>query len=146
MSAEARGPCAPLPPGSVIGILGGGQLGRMAAQAAAALGYRSHVYCPEADAPGAQVTPLATVAAYDDEAALARFADSVDLASYEFENIPLETVEAVAARVPVRPGPEVLRICRNRRREKDFCASLGVPTTAHRSVATPEDLRAAVRE
>ena len=95
----------PLPPGSVIGILGGGQLGRMAAQAAAQLGYACHIYCPETAAPAAQVSAGSTVAAYDDEAALAEFADSVDVVTFEFENVPLETAAYLAERVPVRPDP-----------------------------------------
>ena len=83
-----------LAPGAVIGILGSGQLGRMSALAAARLGYRCHIYGPEPDAPAAQVSNLTTVAAYDDEAALARFATAVDVVTFEFENIPFATVEA----------------------------------------------------
>jgi phosphoribosylaminoimidazole carboxylase (NCAIR synthetase) len=77
-------------PGGIIGILGGGQLGRMTALAAANLGYRCHIFCPEPDSPAMQVTPLATVAAYEDAVALARFADAVDVVTFEFENVPAQ--------------------------------------------------------
>ena len=103
MPSSARS--GPLPPGSVIGILGGGQLGRMIALAAAELGYRCHVFTPEADAPAAQVTDRATVADWQDAAALAAFAAACDVVTYEFENIPARTAELVARRVPLRPGP-----------------------------------------
>ena len=78
----------PLPPGSTIGILGGGQLGRMTALAAAQLGYRCHIFCPGEDEPASQVVPRTTVAPYDDEAALAAFAEAVDVVTLEFENVP----------------------------------------------------------
>ena len=94
----------PLPPGSVIGVLGGGQLGRMLALAAARIGYRCHVFSPEDDAPAAQVTNRATVAAYDDEAALAAFARACDVITYEFENIPAACAAFLAARAPLRPS------------------------------------------
>jgi 5-(carboxyamino)imidazole ribonucleotide synthase len=136
----------PLAPGAVIGILGGGQLGRMAALAAARLGYRCHIYCPEPDAPAAQVTPLFTCAAYEDEGALAGFAEAVDLVTFEFENIPLTAAEFLAPRVPLRPGPEVLKICQNRLREKDFCQSVKVPTTRYAEVNTPDGLTRVVHD
>ncbi len=104
----------PLAPGTVIGILGGGQLGRMSALAAARLGYRCHIYCPEPAAPAAQVTNSATVAAYQDEEALARFAAAVDVVTFEFENIPVSTVETLSNLVPLRPKADVLRICQDR--------------------------------
>ena len=78
----------PLPPGATIGILGGGQLGRMSAMAAARLGYRCHVFAPDADSPGMQIAAATTVAAYEDEAALRRFAAAVDVVTFEFENVP----------------------------------------------------------
>ncbi len=137
---------APLPPGSVIGILGGGQLGRMAAQAAAQLGYRCHIFTPERHAPATQVTPLATIAAYDDQAALGAFAEAVDLVSFEFENIPIETVQYLSQRVLLRPRPEILRICQNRLREKDFCREAKVPTTRYGEVASRESLLRVVRD
>ncbi len=136
----------PLPPGAVIGMLGGGQLGRMTALAAANLGYRTHVYCPEPDAPAAQVTARATTAAYDDWAALDAFADAVDVATYEFENIPFATAERIAARVPLMPSTEALRICQNRLREKAFCRDLEIPTARWAEVDGPPALRAALAE
>ena len=133
-------------PGGTIGILGGGQLGRMIALAAAALGYRSHIFCPEPDSPAMQVTPSATLAAYDNEEALARFAAAVDIVTFEFENVPAETAEFLALRKPVRPGPEALRIGQDRVREKQFLNSIGAPTTAFREVASASDLMGAVGE
>jgi len=94
-------------PGSTIGILGGGQLGRMTALAAARLGYRVHSYCPEADSPAFQVSAAATTAAYDDRDALARFAGSVDVITFEFENVPSATAELLAAMKPTRPRPQL---------------------------------------
>lgn len=126
----------PLPPGGVIGILGGGQLGRMTALAAAALGYRCHVYSPEPDAPAAQVTDRSTIADYQDREALTRFAQTVDVVTYEFENIPLEPVEDLAMIVPVRPSPRILKICQDRLREKDFVNRLGIGTTRYRAVTS----------
>jgi len=131
-------------PGAIIGILGGGQLGRMTALAAARLGLRTHVYCPEPDGPAAQVTPLATVAAYDDRAALARFAATVDVVTFEFENIPAATAEFLAARRPTRPGPRVLHLCQQRLREKDFLAAIGVPVTRYLPVPAAAALPAAL--
>jgi 5-(carboxyamino)imidazole ribonucleotide synthase len=136
----------PLRPGSVIGLLGGGQLGRMTALAAAALGYRVHVFCPEKDAPAAQVTPLLTQAAYDDEEALAAFAAAVDVVTYEFENVPAATADFLAERKPVRPGPNVLRNCQNRLREKDYLRTIGVPTTRFAEVTGIEALTRVVRD
>ena len=99
-----------LAPGAVIGILGGGQLGRMTALAAARLGYRCHVFAPEPDGPAAQVTNCATIASYEDAAALARFARSVDVITIEFENLPLAPLAELARAAPMRPSPEVLAI------------------------------------
>ena len=109
-----------LEPGAIIGILGGGQLGRMTALAAARLGYRTHIYTTEADSPGAQVTSLVTVASLDDAAALEQFARAVDVVTYETENIPVEAVERILAHTPVHPGQEVLRVAQDRLREKDY--------------------------
>ncbi len=134
----------PLAPGATIGILGSGQLGRMAALAAARLGYRCHAYGPEADAPANQVSAAATVAAYNDEAALASFAAAVDVVTFEFENIPLATVEVLERLVPLRPNARVLSICQHRLREKDFCNSFSVPTAAYRAAEDLESLGRAV--
>ena len=95
-----------LAPGGTIGILGGGQLGRMTAMAAARLGLRVHCFDPDAAAPAAQLCNHHVSAAYDDTAALEAFAADIDVATYEFENIPLQAAETVAARVPLFPRPE----------------------------------------
>ncbi len=137
---------SPLRPGAVIGILGGGQLGRMTAIAAAHLGYRSHVFCPDADAPATHVTSRATIAPYEDEAALAAFAAAVDVVTIEFENIPLTAAQFLAARVPFHPDPAILSICQNRLREKEFCGKIGVPTTRYTSVTDAASLAAAVAD
>ena len=135
---------AGLPPGSVIGILGGGQLGRMIAAAAARLGYRCHVYCPEPDAPAAEVAAFATCADYRDEAALAGFANSVDVVTLEFENVPAETVERLAETVPVRPDARALAIAQDRVEEKSFLNAIGVSTTRFAAVASAANLRRAM--
>ena len=136
----------PLPPGAVIGMLGGGQLGRMAAMAAAHLGYRCHVFCPDADAPATQVTSRATIADYGDESALAEFADGVDVVTYEFENVPSTTAAFLAERVPVRPDPSVLHVCQDRRREKALCRKTGVRTTDFAEITDLPGLRTALIE
>jgi 5-(carboxyamino)imidazole ribonucleotide synthase len=133
-------------PGATIGILGGGQLGRMTALAAAELGYRCHIYSPEPDSPASHVSRAETVAAYDDRAALSAFARSVDVVTYEFENIPVEPVDFLAHIVPVRPKPAVLAICQDRLREKDFLNSIGVATARFQEVSGAAGLARAVRD
>lgn len=133
-----------LPPGSVIGILGGGQLGRMSALAAGRLGYKVHIFSPEEDGPAAQVAWRNTVASYDDLAALEAFARSVDVVTFEFENIPAAAAEVLAKVKPTRPAPSVLHITQERLREKRFLVSIGVPVTAFREVTSPAELPAAV--
>jgi 5-(carboxyamino)imidazole ribonucleotide synthase len=135
-----------LAPGATIGILGGGQLGRMTAQAAARLGFMTHIFSTEADSPGAQVTPYVTVAALDDAEALARFASSVDVVTYETENIPLATLDAILPQAPVRPGLEVLRVAQDRLREKDYLRSIDVATAQYREVTGPDALGRAIRD
>jgi 5-(carboxyamino)imidazole ribonucleotide synthase len=132
-----------LAPGACIGIVGGGQLGRMTALAAARLGYRCHVFTPEADSPAAQVTDRATVAAYDDLGALERFGRAVDVVTIEFENLPLEPLARLASLVPMLPAPAVLAICQDRRREKEFLNRIGVATAPWRAVSDARDLAAA---
>lgn len=117
-----------LPPGSTIGILGGGQLGRMLALAAARLGLKTHIYAPEADSPAFDVSGTRTIASYDDEAALAAFAKSIDVATYEFENIPAKTVEFLAKSIPVRPGAKALACAQDRMNEKTLARQLGAMT------------------
>src|SRR5258708_16340544 len=135
-----------IPPGAKIGILGGGQLGRMTALAAAALGYKCHIFSPDKDAPAAHVADAATVAAYTDEKALAKFASQVAVVTYEFENIPYLPVAAIAERVPVRPSPTVLQIAQDRLREKEFLNSVGAGTAKYRPVSNLADLMAGVEE
>ncbi len=132
-----------IPPGATIGILGGGQLGRMIVMAAARLGYRCHVYCPDRDAPATHVA-AATIAPYDDGAALAAFARAVDVVTLEFENVPLAAIETVAATTPCRPGAAALAVAQDRLREKKFMADAGVPVTRHAAVDSPAALDAAV--
>ncbi len=140
MSAEI------LAPGSIIGILGGGQLGRMMALDAAKLGYRCHIFCPGETSPAGDVSAASTTAAYDDEAALQRFAESVDVVTYEFENVPAATAAFLAERLPVRPGPKVLEVSQNRGREKGFLRSLGIGTAPFALVRSEEELDRAVAE
>ncbi|MFZ2005345.1 MAG: 5-(carboxyamino)imidazole ribonucleotide synthase [Stellaceae bacterium] len=125
-----------LNPGATIGILGGGQLGRMTAMAAARLGYRVHVFATERESPAAQVAAGATVAAWDDAAAIARFAEEIDVATFEFENIPADAVRRVAALKPVMPRPEILEIAQDRLWEKDFLNRIGVATTGYREITS----------
>ncbi len=131
-------------PGGTIGILGGGQLGRMLSLAAAELGLSCHVYCPpDADgraSPAAQVAAAATLASYDDEAALEAFAASVDVITYEFENIPAASAALLARHVPVFPAPDVLAIAQDRLREKTFLQEAGIAVAAFVPVAREEDL------
>jgi len=135
-----------LAPGACIGVVGGGQLGRMSALAAARLGYRCHVLTPEPDSPAAQVTDRTTVAAYDDAAALERFARAVDVVTIEFENLPVAPLAWLAERVPVHPAPAVLAICQDRLREKAFLAGIGAATAPWRPVHTSAELAAALAE
>jgi 5-(carboxyamino)imidazole ribonucleotide synthase len=135
-----------LVPGATIGILGGGQLGRMTALAAARLGYRCHVFADESDSPTAQICGAATVAEFTDHEALERFAGAVDIATFEFENIPAEAVRRVAEFKPVLPRPEILEIAQDRLREKDFLRSIGVETTAYREISDAAALARAMRD
>ena len=133
-----------LKPGATIGILGSGQLGRMLALAAARLGFKCHIFAPDRDSPAFDVVRHATFADYADEQALARFAQSVDVVTYEFENIPAGAATFLAARVPVLPDPKVLATTQDRLAEKDFVAGLGVGTAPYAAVATPAELCAAL--
>ncbi len=135
---------APLPPGSTVGILGGGQLGRMLAIAAARLGLKAHVYAPEAVSPAADVSAALTRAAYDDAAALTEFAQAVDVVTYEFENVPAETVEILSPLVPVRPGAKALATSQDRLVEKEFLNGIGLKTAPFFDIVTLEDLEAAL--
>lgn len=131
-------------PGSIIGILGGGQLGRMLAMAAARMGYHCHIFAPEADPPAAEVVAHVTRADYTDDAAMAAFARACAVVTYEFENIPLDPVARIAGLVPVRPGTEALRITQDRIFEKEFCNSRGINTAPWRKVTSVPELKAAI--
>ena len=133
-----------LEPGATIGILGSGQLGRMLALAAARLGFKCHIFAPDRDSPAFDVVRESTRADYDDEQALARFAESVDVVTYEFENIPAETAAFLAPLVPVLPDPRILATTQDRIAEKDFIAGLGIGTAPYAAVATSAELSAAL--
>ncbi|MCJ2013159.1 5-(carboxyamino)imidazole ribonucleotide synthase [Methylobacterium sp. J-076] len=131
-------------PGSVLGIVGGGQLGRMIALAAANHGLKVHVYAPDADSPAFDVAARTTCAAYDDEAALAAFAAAVDVVTYEFENIPRATAEVLARHAPLHPNADALATTQDRLSEKAFINGLGIPTAPFQPVDTPDDLARAL--
>lgn len=133
-----------LAPNATIGIVGGGQLGRMSALAAARLGLRCHILTPEADSPAGQVAAGVTLGDYEDVAALRAFADAVDVITFEFENVSAEGLALLASLKPVRPGVEVLRISQDRVLEKSTLNAAGVPTAPWREVTSPEALEAAV--
>jgi 5-(carboxyamino)imidazole ribonucleotide synthase len=135
----------PLGPDATIGILGGGQLGRMLALAAARLGFKCHVLCPDPHSPAFDVVRRVTEADYADMAALDRFANDVDVVTYEFENVPAETATFLSARKPVLPDPKVLATTQDRLIEKEFVKSLGIGTAGFAPVDSPEGLTAALR-
>jgi len=131
-------------PGKTIGILGGGQLGRMFAIAARRMGYRVHALDPAQDGPAGQVADVEWVAPYEDVEAARRFAAAVDVVTFEFENVPSETLSAVAELRPVYPSPQVLDTCRHRLREKQFLSRNGFPVAPFAAVASVADLREAL--
>src|SRR3954464_9392309 len=133
-----------LKPGDSIGILGGGQLGRMLATAAARLGFRCQIFSPDPDSPAFDVVQHATCAEYADVEALELFANDVDLVTYEFENVPAAAAMVLAARRPVLPEYTVLGTTQDRLAEKDFVTGLGLGTTAYADVSSVEALRAAM--
>jgi 5-(carboxyamino)imidazole ribonucleotide synthase len=134
----------PLGSDATIGILGGGQLGRMLALAAARLGFKCHVLCPDPHSPAFDVVRRVTEADYLDMAALDRFAADVDVVTYEFENVPAETATFLSARKPVLPDPTVLATTQDRLIEKEFVTSLGIGTADFAAVDSPEELAAAL--
>lgn len=136
----------PLPPGSTIGILGGGQLGRMLAAAAAQLGYRTHVLAPDRESVAAQSASSMTRADYHNRIVLADFANACDVVTYEFENIELGPVEWLAARVPVHPHPRALKIAQDRVTEKRFVEGLGGRAACWAEVTDLAALEAALTE
>jgi 5-(carboxyamino)imidazole ribonucleotide synthase len=133
-----------LKPGDTIGILGGGQLGRMLAMAAARLGLKCHVYSPDPDSPAFDVVQRATCAEYADVAALELFAAEVDVVTYEFENVPSGTAMILAARRPVLPDHAVLQITQDRLAEKDFVRKLGIATADYADVTSLDTLKQAI--
>jgi 5-(carboxyamino)imidazole ribonucleotide synthase len=135
-----------LPTGAVIGILGGGQLGRMLSVAASRLGFRSHIFEPGANPPAGQVADQVTTAAYDDVDALTRFAASVDVITYEFENIPTQALDILEQHRPIRPGREALRISQDRLTEKTFLQSLGLKTAPFADISDLASLEAALTD
>jgi len=134
-----------LKPGATIGILGGGQLARMLALAAAPLGFRCHVFSPEKDSCAFDVVHAGTCAAYEDEAALSRFAGSVDVITYEFENVPAKTAAFLARRKPVLPDPKVLETTQDRLIEKNFISGLKIATASYAPVHSAMQLADAVK-
>ena len=135
---------SPLPPGSTVGILGGGQLARMLSLAAARLGIDCHIYAPEADSPAFAVSAARTVADYEDFAALEDFARQVDVITYEFENVPAATAAFLQSRKPVAPGVAALETAQDRIREKTFISGLGIPVAPFAEVSDLASLEAAL--
>jgi 5-(carboxyamino)imidazole ribonucleotide synthase len=133
-----------LAPGATIGILGGGQLGRMLSVAASRLGYKTHIFEPGANPPAADVAHALTTASYDDLPALRAFAASVDVITYEFENIPTAALDALEAIRPIRPNRRALAISQDRIQEKDFLTGLGLTCAPYAPVQSLPDLQAAI--
>lgn len=133
-----------IPPGAALGVLGSGQLGRMFAIAARRLGYRVHVLSPDSDTPTGQVADVEINAAYDDLDAIARFAQGVQVVTFEFENVPAATTAACERFAPVRPGGQVLHVTQHRLREKTYLKNIGVPVTPFAAVRSLADLDAAL--
>jgi len=131
----------PVPPGGTIGIVGGGQLGRMLAMAAARLGLKSCIYNDTADAPAFQVTPQSLVAPYDDLNMLAAFADACDVVTFEFENLPAHAIAHMAEHVTVRPGAHALAMTQDRLTEKTFVEKLGLKTAPFHDVSSAQQAR-----
>ena len=131
-------------PGAALGVLGGGQLGRMFAIAARRMGYRVHTFSPEDDTPAGQVADLEVTASYEDLDALRAFASGVDVVTFEFENVPIEAIDAVEALAPVRPSGVALHTAQQRAREKMFLADRGLPTAPFAPAASLDELWDAV--
>lgn len=133
-----------LPPGSTVGILGGGQLGRMLALAAARLGLKIRIYCDEPNAPASEVAAFSTVGAFEDETAIGTFAASVDVVTCEFENVPARALEVAGRSTPVYPPAKAFAIAQDRLAEKDFLRGLGIPVADYAAVDDEPSLRAAL--
>ncbi|MBV8782038.1 MAG: 5-(carboxyamino)imidazole ribonucleotide synthase [Phycisphaerae bacterium] len=133
----------PILPGQTIGILGGGQLGRMFTIAARQMGYRVHTMDPTSDCPTGQIADLQITASYDDVEAARQFAHGVDVVTFEFENVPASTLAAIEEIRPVHPSPQTLDTCRHRLHEKDFLTRHGLPVARYQRVSNVDELRAA---
>lgn len=133
-----------VPPGSAVGVLGSGQLGRMFALAARRLGYRVHTFSPESDTPTGQVADVEITAPYDDLDAVRKFARGVKVVTFEFENVPAACVTAAEECAPVRPNAQALHVSQHRLREKQFLSQKGFPVAAFRHVQNLGELEAAV--
>lgn len=136
----------PLPQGATIGILGGGQLGRMLSIAASRLGFKTHIFEPGANPPAGHVADQVTTAGYDDEDALRAFANAVDVVTYEFENIPTSALDVIEAIRTIRPGREALRVSQDRLTEKNFLQDLGLTVAPFANVESRSDLDAALTQ
>ncbi len=134
--SEIKRLAKPVPPGSVVGIIGGGQLGRMLALAAARLGLKAAIYNDDNHAPAFQVTPLEVAARYDDDNMLSGFAEICDVITFEFENLPADAIAHLASLKPVNPGPKALEITQDRLSEKNFVQSLGLKTAPFAAVSS----------
>jgi 5-(carboxyamino)imidazole ribonucleotide synthase len=134
----------PLAPGSTIGILGGGQLGRMLSVAAARLGFQTHIFEPGAHPPAAHVAAHTTTAPYEDHAALTAFAQSVDVVTYEFENVPTAALDLIESLCPIRPNRRALSVSQDRLSEKSFLQDLGIATAPFADIASVTDLTQAM--
>ena len=134
----------PLPPGSTIGILGGGQLGRMLAAAASRLGLKTHIYSDEESAPAFDVAAEATVGAYADQNALRKFAENVDVVTCEFENVPAASLEAAGRAAKVFPPPKSFAVAQDRLTEKNFVSGLGIAVAPYAEINTLDQLRDAL--
>jgi 5-(carboxyamino)imidazole ribonucleotide synthase len=133
-------------PGATIGVLGGGQLGRMFGIAARRLGYRVHTYEASPDSPAGQISDREFTGSYSDEAAIAEFVNSVDVITFEFENIPAAVIDRIATKKPIRPRSQILHICQNREREKNFLKEKGYPLAAFRVISNRDELKVALEE
>lgn len=132
-------------PGDIVGIVGGGQLGRMSAVAAARLGFVVHIFSPEQDAPAAQVAARSTIAPYDDLTALRQFANDVDVITFEFENLPADSLALLESLKPVRPGAKILALSQDRVLEKQFLNDSGITTAPWAKVDSLGELEAATQ-
>jgi 5-(carboxyamino)imidazole ribonucleotide synthase len=132
-------------PGATIGLMGSGQLGRMFAIAARRMGYRVHVFSPDKDTPAGQFSDREGVGAYEDEAAVRDFARGLDLLTFEFENIPRQTVDWCAAECVVRPSSSILHTAQNRLREKDSLSAAGIPVAPYRAIRSRDELSTALQ-